>query len=142
MTTYSYIVLTDSNGPVYGSSKRFKATQMRTPLMRTDDIKTALNGALDKSSGPILKTWRYVLRVPFASTDVNYGDKDDLEYFFTLNNPNGDPTDVITLTDHYGVTHQVFFVGNFDPENVTTILDGYNSHYMINIELREVVPNA
>jgi hypothetical protein len=142
MTTYNYIVLADSNGELCGLSLRFKATQVRNTRTRTDDVKTTLSGSLDKSAGPILKSWRYLLRVPFQTDDSDYGTMDNLITLFELNDPNGTPSDIITLTDHYGNDFNVIFVGTLDPENATTILDGYNSHYIVGIELREVVPNA
>lgn len=142
MTTYAYIILTDSDGPLYGTSLKFKATQMRTPRKRTDAVKTTLNGSLDKSAGPILKTWRYVLKVPFVATEEGYGDMSDLTALFDLNDPNGTPSDIITLTDHYGNDFDVIFVGDLDPENASTILDGFNSHYIVGIEMREVVNNG
>jgi len=133
----AYIILEDSTGPVYGLSKRFKATQMKTPLQRTDGVKYLLDGSVDKSAGAILRTWQYMLRVPFSSTDDAYGDLDDLKELFLLNDPNGTPNDVITLVDHMGDSFEVYFAGELNPENLTTILDGYNSAYITIIQLLE-----
>ena len=138
MTTENFIVLTDSLGPMYGMSKKFKAIQMKTPLTRTDGLKYLLDGSIDKSAGVILKSWQYMLRVPFSVDEQSeFGTLEDLQTLFMLNDPNGTPNDTITLTDHYGASFDVFFIGELSPENMTTILDGFNSAYIVNISLQE-----
>lgn len=131
-----YITLTNSNSSL---SKRFKAVELMDIMERTDGWTTALDGSLDKSAGPIVQSWQYQLTVPYSVTDSNYGTMADLKTFFTYNNPNGTPTDVITLTDHFNATHSCFFFGKLDPKNLTTVLDGVNSRWIVPIALREKV---
>jgi hypothetical protein len=132
--TADYVVLANSNDSLV---KRFKVIQMRTPYQRTDGIKYLLDGSIDKSAGAILKSWQYMLRVPFTVSDSNYGTLDDLKALFLLNNPTATPNDVITLTDHFGDEFDVYFQGELNPENLTTILDGVNSAYIVVISLLE-----
>lgn len=133
-----YITLEDSTGPLYGTSKKFKVLQMKTPRIRTDGLKYLLDGSIDKSAGTILRTWQYMLRVPFNAAE-GYGDIDDLIALFTLNDPNGEPNDTITLIDHMSDVFYVYFTGELSPENLTTILDGENSVYIVTIALQEKV---
>lgn len=131
-----YIVLANSNASLV---KRYKAVELMNPLERQDGWATALDGSLDKSAGPIVETWQYNLRVPYSVTDSNYGTMAELRTFFSYNDPNGTPSDVITLTDHFGNNHSVFFYGKLTPQNLTTILDGVNSRWIVPIMLREKV---
>lgn len=137
MPTNKYITLTDSEGPLYGLSKRFKVISMKMPLMRTDSIRHAVDGSIDKANGAIIAMFRYLIRVPMEEADVNYGDLEDLKTLYLLNNPNGTPSDLITLTDHFGDTHECYFVGDFDADNLTTVIDGENAHFIVPITLQE-----
>lgn len=134
-----YIVLTDSRGAETGVSKRFKAVELMELVERTDGWSQALDGSLDKSAGSLLRSWQYQLTVPYSVTDSAYGTFADLKTLFSFNDPNGTPTDVITLTDHFGATFSVYFFGKLDPRNLTTILDGVNSRWIVAIALKEKV---
>lgn len=135
MPTNSYIELTNSDTSY---SKRFKATQFAPVLERSDDIQRTLSGTIDKSAGAVIRLWQYILRVHAESADSQYGSLADLQYFFLLNNPNGTPSDVITLTDHYGNNHSCVFTGSFSPENQTTVLEGVNAFFLVKVALGEI----
>lgn len=130
-----YITLSNSNASL---TKRFKATALKTPWRRTDQVTIALDGTPDKAAGIILYPRQYVLRVPYVSADSNYGTLADLKTLFELNDPNATPSDVITLTDHFGVSIDVIFVGEADPQPVSTIIDGNSAFYMVPISLMEI----
>jgi hypothetical protein len=132
-----YIILTDSEGALYGNSFRFKALTVQAPLVRTDGLRTMLDGSPDKSAGAIIRRWMYMLRVPYTATPP-YGTLANLKTLFLLNNPNGTPSDVITLTDHEGGTFTVYMMGELNPENLTTILDGTNSVYLVPLSLQGI----
>lgn len=134
MTVYKYIVLQDSE---LTNVKRFKATGFSPPIDRTDDIKITLGGDFDKAAGALVYRWRYVLRVPAESSDSLYGTYDELKWFFELNSPAGTPTDLLTLTDHYGDVHQVIFEGNMLPDPLTTQLDGPNAYMIVPVSFLE-----
>lgn len=133
--TNKYIVLANSNASL---SRRFSVVQMSPVLERSDDIQRTLSGTLDKSAGAITALYQYVLRIRAEETDVNYGSKSDLETLFLLNNPNAVPSDVIVLTDHWGFPHSCVFIGNLAPENVTTVLEGPNAHFMVKVALAQI----
>lgn len=135
MPTNKYITLTNSNASF---SRKFKAIAMRMPESRMDRIDRALSGTVDKQSGPIIRQFSYALRVPQDTpADPTFGTYDDLKTFFGYNNANAVPSDVITLTDHYTVTHSVYFEGQLDPEPLTTMLEGPNAYYIVQITLQE-----
>ena len=135
-STRAYIILSDSSG----SGKRYKATELRQPIIRTDTIENTLGGGLDKQSGATYHQKQYALRVPLDTPQdgVEYGTYDDLAALFELVNPNGTPTDVITLSDHWNVDHFVYFVGNLDPESMTTMLEGPSAYFIVPVQFIEI----
>jgi hypothetical protein len=135
MTTYKYITLTDSND---GDSFNFKVIGMKYPEMRTDNIDYTLSGDVDKASGPIIRQFQYVLRVPQDAQENGYGCMDDLRTLWRYTNPNASPSDVITLTDHYGDMYDCFFLGDIDPEPLTTMLEGANAWHIVQIQLQYI----
>ena len=105
---------------------------------KRETINTTIDGELDISRGGIYKTYSYVFRVRIDEPDSDYGDQEDLEYFYDLNNPNGSPSDKLTLTDHYGNTWLVAMVGTYDPQVQTVYLDGAYAFALIPVELRVI----
>lgn len=135
-STRAYIILSDSSG----SGKRYKATELRTPILRTDTIENTLGGGLDKQAGANYHQMQYALIVPLDTPvdGAEYGVYDDLVRLFELTNPNGTPSDVITLSDHWNVTHQVYFIGNLDPNSLTTMLEGPSAYFIAPVQFIEI----
>lgn len=139
MPVTDYITLTTSGSD---SSKRFKALAMKTPKNRTDTIDRTVGGKTDKQAGTIIDRWQYGLRVPLHSaltSGSDYGLYSDLETYYGYNNPNGNPSDKFILTDHFGVHHQVIFIGDMSPQPVATILEGDSAWYIVEVNLEEVL---
>jgi hypothetical protein len=128
--SYPYIVLADSVGDMI---KRFKAIKMDTPYQRTDDFQITAGGSVDKSAGAIVMLWQYTLKLKAEESDPDYGTLDDLTELFLLNNPNGSPNDVLTLTDHYGNQWSVMFKEDMAPSPITTQLQGPNAIFYVNV---------
>lgn len=136
MATFKYIILQNSDASLI---RRFKAIGMKPTQTRSDGMNYTLGGKADKASGPIINRFQYVLRVPQDDpADANYGNFAELKTLFELTNPNATPSDVITLTDHYGNTHQCFFMGELSPEPLTTILEGDSAWHIVQIVLQEL----
>ncbi len=136
MATNNYITLTPSSGSGY----RFKAIEVAFPRRRTDSIEYTLGGKVDKQAGPILVSWQYTLRVPIDESEDGwqYGNYDDLLYLFNLNLSSGSgATDIIKLTDHYGVDHDTYFAGEMSPKPLTTMLEGVNAWHIVSVTLLE-----
>jgi hypothetical protein len=139
MPTTDYITLTTSGSSEF---KRFKAIQMKTPIDRTDNIDRTAGGKTDKQAGTIIQRWQYALRVPLESaltSGSDYGLYSNLVAFYYYNNPNGNPSDKFILTDHFGVHHQVIFVGDLSPEPIATILEGDSAWYVVQTSFEEVL---
>lgn len=134
MPTYPYIILKNSTSTVI---KRFKALAIAPAVRRMDSLEYTLGGKVDKQSGPVVRTWSYVLRVPEESADSNYGTFNELRTLWLLNNPNASPTDVINLTDHYGNAYNVYFIGSLEPEPLTTMLEGPNAWHIVPVTMQE-----
>jgi hypothetical protein len=136
MVTRNYITLANS---LNASPLRYEAIQFSPPLIRTDTIELTLGGKTDKQNGPIIKQRKYTLRVPIdtPSKGANYGTYSDLRTLFLLSNAMLSPSDVIILVDHFCATGSVYFIGDAVPEPLTTILEGENAWYMVNITLQE-----
>ena len=135
MATNKYIVLESSSGSLV---KWFRAIDLKVPEQRTDNLRFALDGTPDKASGPILRQFIYVLRVPEDHQESDYGDMADLRTLWRLTNPNAVPSDVITLTDHYNSKFDCFFTGSMEPTPLTTMLEGVNAWHIVQISLQYI----
>jgi len=136
MAYYPYIILTNSNATL---ARRFKAIAMRPTLRKMDSIDWTLGGRVDKAIGPVVQTFSYVLRVP--QDDPSNGDEGnmaDLITFFNYASSAVAPTDVITLTDHYGNTFSVYFTGDLAQDPLTTMLEGDSAWYIIPVTFLEI----
>jgi hypothetical protein len=140
MSTFDYIILADDQETI---EKHFKAIKFVPRLERTDTFTNTAGGGIDKQAGSILKSFLYTLKV-YADAVDPMGSLNDLTTLYSLNNPTpleGQSSDLIILTDHYGVIHYVKFRDDYMPEPVTTQLEGPNALHYVNVTLIEI-PNA
>jgi len=130
MTTEKYFVLTNSNTTL---SKRFRVLfEGYVPTIeKSQTIDKTLDGGLDVSMGGLYETHEYLVRVRYEETDSNYGTMDELKTFFSYNNPNGTPSNVLILTTHFGVNYNVMMVGNFAEKLLGVMIDGIYSFYVV-----------
>ena len=130
MTTEKYFILTNSNNTL---SKRFRVLfEGYVPIIeKSQTIDKTLDGGLDVSMGGLYETHEYLVRVRYEETDSNYGTMDELKTFFSYNNPNGTPSNVLILTTHLGVNYNVMMVGNFAEKLLGVMIDGIYSFYVV-----------
>ena len=130
MTTEKYFILTNSNNTL---SKRFRVLfEGYVPTIeKSQTIDKTLDGGLDVSMGGLYETHEYLVRVRYEETDSNYGTMDELKTFFSYNNPNGTPSNVLILTTHLGVNYNVMMVGNFAEKLLGVMIDGIYSFYVV-----------
>jgi len=133
-----YIVIADS---VPTKTKRFRVVQggWKPTMNKRQTINETIDGDLDICLGSIYKTLQYVVRLGETENDTNYGTKAELEYFFSLNNPSpttGQPSNLLSITDHYGTSMTGYMVGQLTPEPMTTIISGEYAYFLIPIEIR------
>lgn len=138
MATTEYITLTTSGSEV---SKKFYAilNGYTESHKKAQTIVNNVSGNPLITNGGVIKMFSYVLKLSHTMLEAGYGTKDELIYLYNLNDPNGIPSDVITLTDHYGVVHLVKFTNDLDLNPLTTIIEGEDSYFYTPIKLIEVV---
>jgi hypothetical protein len=101
---------------------------------KQEEIIKTISGGIEHSIGAVSTQWRMIVRVRNWDDDTN-GNLSDLEHFFSLNNPNGTPSNLLTFVDHYGYEHKVTMLGNMKKNLVTTVVQGPNSLYFYRLEL-------
>lgn len=130
MAIEKYFTLTTSDAQI---TKRFKVlhTGYRPSTMKMETINRTLNGIQDISRGAIYKMFDYIIKVREQEEDTDYGTLADLSYFFELNNPNGTPSDKLTMVDHYGNTTTCVFIRDFSPEPLGVMLEGLDAYFTV-----------
>ncbi len=138
MATNEYITLCTSGSEV---NKKFYAilngyTEIHK---RAQTLEENVEGEPLITNGGVYRMFKYVLKLSHEMDDATFGTKDDIITMYNLNNPNASPSDVITLIDHYGVSHQVKFMNNLELNPLTVIIEGTESYFYTPIEFVEVV---
>jgi len=148
MAINPYIVLATSTGsPAY----KFKVVEGGYNVVK-DKAQTENEtiGGIDVAMGVIHEIHEYIVKTrqsrwiittsgSYRQENDDYGILDDLEAFYLLNNPKSTPTNIITLTDHYGAVKLVYFVGQFPKKPVSSIIEGGNAIFFMQIRFR-VIP--
>jgi hypothetical protein len=88
----------------------------------------------------ISRTFQFIIFLRDTEDEEGYGDVVELERIYGLNNPNGTPSNVITLEDHFNNQFDCYMAGNFVPEPLTTTISGLYAWYYIPITLH-VIPD-
>jgi hypothetical protein len=124
-------------------SKHFKAIDYKPHYQNTSTFKITAGGMLDKSTGVIITMFQFTFRVSADSNpdEPDDGTMDELRQLYFLNNPNGSPSDLLTLVDFYGKTYSVKFKEDMVPSPLTTQLEGPNAWHIVPVELI-VVPET
>lgn len=131
MATNKYIDLYDSSSGSGGAFFRVVEGGYKPEKDKGGQINQTAGGGLDVSVGDIYEIHQYLIRVREDETEVGYGDLAELERLWSLNDPGGTPSNILTLIDHYGVTHQVYFMGKFSRQPVSVIIEGQQAWFMI-----------
>jgi hypothetical protein len=132
MTVVNYFVLTNSTETL---SRRFMVvlTGYAPIKEKAGSVRKTLNSKYDISQGGIYERHEYVIRCKEADNEP-WGTTHDLDTFFSYNNPNpppGDPSNRLTMIDHYGNTRTVVMVGEQAPQPLSVMLEGPNSFFII-----------
>lgn len=140
MTINRYFTLTTSD--ITTLSKRFRVVEggYKESYDKKQNIATTLDGGLDISEGAIYTTYAFIVKVyqQDPSGDTDYGTLGDLKTFYGYNNPNGTPSNIFIMVDHYGNTCSVMLVGPLDLSPATVMLEGTNAIYFVPITLMKV----
>jgi hypothetical protein len=102
----------------------------------SDQIDRTIGGKPDVQITPITRTLNYTIRVRDTLDtldDANYGVLGDLQDYYTQNNPQGSPSNLIYLEDFRGVEVTGFLVGKFTPQPITTQIVGSDAIFFVPI---------
>jgi len=130
----AYIILTNSNASL---SKQFVVLQtgFQPILEKAVNIKKTVDGELDIAMGDVFETHKYTIRCSETVADADWGTLDDLKTFFGYNNPNGTPSNIITLTDHKDDDFDCIMKGEFSESPLTTLIEGASAHFLVTVTL-------
>jgi hypothetical protein len=105
---------------------KFKALQQKPIWQKTQSSERTLDGGIDHSEGAVYQIKRYVLRVPYdyQTGEEDFGKLSDFIYLYSLNNPRGTPSNLLTLVDHHGSVFTGWLTGDLSPDPITTVIDG------------------
>lgn len=130
-----YITLASSDG---GINKRFMVESMDRAHKRAEVNEELSGGRLNIAKGRQHLHFNYTVFLPFTSTDTDYGSLSDLQRLWRLNNPNGRPSDVLTLTHVDGTQYEVRSLGDLEDRAFGVQVDGEGAYYTVQIELVDV----
>lgn len=135
-----YIWLKTSDGGVT-KSKKFKVIAQDyddgTPE-KAEEVNKTVGGGIDHSVGAVYMTWAPIIRVRHTESAPDFGNMADLEYFYSLNNPNGTPSNNITLIDHHQTTYIVHTVGKLTKNLLSCEIEGSEAWYLYKINFLRV----
>jgi hypothetical protein len=140
MAQVDYIWLKTSDGGAT-RSKKFRVLQQDYDdgtLEKAEDVQKTIGGGIDNPVGAVYKTWSMIIRVRHTETEVDYGNVEDLEYFWKLNNPNGTPSNDITFIDHHQVEYTVQTVGKLTKNLMGCQVEGECAWYLYKLQLMRI----
>lgn len=133
-----YIILTTSDSSL---SKKFRVLAQGYDdgtLEKAESRQRTLGGGIDHSAGAVYKIWNPVIKVRHTEAESGYGSLSDLEYLYSLNRPNGTPSNVITFTDHHSVENLVRFAGTFRKAYLGTSIEGSEAWATVALQLERI----
>lgn len=138
MATTEYITLQTSGSEI---DKKFYAllNGYTETHQKAQTIEDNIEGDPLITNGGIRIIFSYVIKTQETPDEAGFGSKDNLKALYDLNDPNGTPSDVITLIDHYGIIHTVKFVDRLDMTPLTVELVGSEAYFYIPIRFVEVI---
>lgn len=134
-TVYPYIIMSNSDS---SKTKRFRVISggYNPVKEKSQSIKRTLDGKLDVSQGAVFERHEYVIRTKEEEPDGSlYGTIWDLDYYFSLNEPNETPSNVITFTDHYGVARSIVMGQDFSRQPLGAVITGPDSGFLTKVTL-------
>lgn len=137
-----YLEIWDSSG---SGGEKFRVVEggyQEIPI-RAQTVQETIDGNPDVVWGTNFEMRQYTLRVCNTSgsdtpeAEVGYGNLTELRRLWSLNNPNGTPSPILTITDHYDETFNAIFIGNELPMKPLSIwIDGEYSWFIIPVVFR------
>lgn len=132
--TRNYIWLRDS----LGFEKQFKVVNTNIDNKNLDKavrLQYTTEGVVDVSVSEERKTWTLTLRM--KREDTTWGDLEDLEHFYSLNDPQGSPTNVLVFTDNNQNNYNVYLIQPNTKQYMTYTTQSGNALVFVQILLVE-----
>jgi len=138
--TQPYITLADSTGTTVCNFRVIHEGYTDGELEKAGSVEPTIGGGVDVSMGAVRKKWEPIIKVYGTNSTVDeagYGTRTALEWFFNLNNPNGTPSNVISMTDHHGSTHSIFLIDTLQANLLTTLVEGSGAVFHVKVRMIE-----
>ena len=108
-------------------------------LQKSQEVNKTIGGGIDASVGAVYTVWHPTIMIRHTEDVSNYGNLADLKDLYSLNDPGGTPTNVITFTDHHaGAGVNVIMLGDFVKQTLGVSIEGINAWFYVKLELHEV----
>ena len=133
----NHIILDNSNSSLTMKFRVIFNGYKRTKTKPKDFQKT-IGGKIDYAVGTIFQAWMFTIKVRESEIEAGYGDKDDLETFFDYNLPQGTPSNIITMTDHFGNDHDVLMLGTFEEQTLGVNITGTTAWFHVLGHFQEI----
>jgi len=130
-----YITLANSDGSI-NVKYAVLVENFRHTIAKSSSSENTMSGGEDVTMGGVRHQWSMLVKVKDVP-DTGYGSLDNLRTLYALNNPNATPSNVISFTDHYGTSHDVYMLGTFTEELLTAQIVGSNAVFIVPIMLKE-----
>lgn len=112
---------------------------------RNENAQHTIGGGLDHCYGGLYRTWTAVIKVRESESETGYGDIEDLETFYKLNNPGGSPSTTITFASHHHTdnggptpTINVQLLGEMPKQTLGCMIEGPDAWFLYRVQLIEV----
>lgn len=132
----TYIILTNSNASL---SRKFAVLHAgyAPGLEKVGVRRLSVTGKVDNQVGPVLRRWVYTVRTWEASPPTDYGTLANLKTLFSLNDPWGTPSNVITLTDFDDVAYSVYLTNVLAEKPDTYAVLGDDARFSVEIHMQQ-----
>jgi len=140
MVAQAYITLAESTGTTVCNFRVIHEGYTDGELEKAGSVEPTIGGGVDVSMGAIRRKWEPIIKVYGTNSTVDeagFGTRQALEYFFSLNNPGGTPTNLITMTDHHGIGRGIFLIDTLQANLLTTFVEGSGAVFHVKVRMIE-----
>lgn len=108
-------------------------------LSKSQEMNKTIGGGIDASVGAVYRSWNPTIMIRHEEDVSGYGDLEDLETFYSYNDPGGTITNIITFTDHHDSgSVDIIMMGDFAKQTLGVSIEGLNAWFYVKLELHEV----
>ena len=138
MAEVPFIWLMSSDDSVQKMFRVLQAGYNDGKLEKAESLQRTIGGGIDHSMGAVYRSWNPVIKVRHTESVTDYGDLDDLIYFYNLIDPGGTPSNIISFVDHHQISYYVRIHGAFEKALLGSMTEGVNAWNIVRLTLVEV----